>query len=183
MEATQNIDCGCIPLFLTVWTWSGDMATCQKRIFAKCKQIFDTLRPRWNARHFAECIYEFSFLFKYCFSLKYVLNGPTNIKPSLVQIMPRCQKGDDPLSGLMLALFNEFATVSLNIAYVPLQTNTWLHRYLPKSQTSIEGFFTKSFNQPLTDRLLWERLCFTKRESHQGPLSLTWFNFNPNMDE
>ena len=52
----------------------------------------NTLRPRQNARHFADDIFKLIFLNKNVknatkYSLKFVLEGPINNMPALVQIM------------------------------------------------------------------------------------------------
>ena len=68
---------------------------------------FITLRPRQNARHFADDIFKWIFLnenvwFPIKISLKFVLKGLINNILALVQIMAWRQPGDKPLSEPMM---------------------------------------------------------------------------------
>ena len=63
----------------------------------------NTLRPRQNGRHFADDVFKRIFLnenvwISITISLKFVLKGPINNIPSLVQIMAWRRSGDKPLS-------------------------------------------------------------------------------------
>ena len=67
----------------------------------------DTLRPRKNGRHFADDVFKCIFLNENVWillkiSLKFVLKGPINNIPSLVQIMAWRRPGDKPLSEPMM---------------------------------------------------------------------------------
>ena len=68
---------------------------------------YNSLRPRQNGRHFADDIFKCIFLngnvwIPIKISLKFVLKGPINDIPALVQIMAWRRPGDKPLSELML---------------------------------------------------------------------------------
>ena len=67
----------------------------------------NTLRPRQNGCHFADDILKWIFLNENVWisikiSLKFVLKGPINNIPALVQIMAWRQPGDNPLSEPMM---------------------------------------------------------------------------------
>ena len=70
-----------------------------------CKRnpwLFNPLRPRQNDRHFADDTFNRIFVNEYVriwikFSLKFVLKGPINNIPALVQIMAWRRPGDKPL--------------------------------------------------------------------------------------
>ena len=76
--------------------------------FGECHPgSFNTLRPRQNGRHFADDIFKCIFLNENVWipnkiSLKFVLKGPINDIPALVQIMAWRRPGDKPLSEPML---------------------------------------------------------------------------------
>ena len=62
----------------------------------------NTLRPRQNVRHFADNTFKHIFLnddvrISIKMSLKFVLKGPINNNPALVQIMAWRQSGEKPL--------------------------------------------------------------------------------------
>ena len=68
---------------------------------------FNTLRPRQNARHFADDIFKCIFLNENVLisiksSLKFVPKGPINNIPTLVQVMAWRRPGDKPLSELVM---------------------------------------------------------------------------------
>ena len=77
---------------------------------AKCQPFWsglNTLRPRQNGHRFTEDIFKHIFLnenvrISIWISLKFVLKGPVNNIPALVQIMAWCQPGDKPLSDPMM---------------------------------------------------------------------------------
>ena len=79
----------------------------------KCSATwFNTLRPRQNDYHFADDIFRCIFMNeRICIlikiSLKFVLKGPINSIPALVQVMARRQTGDKPLSEPMMALVGD----------------------------------------------------------------------------
>ena len=71
-----------------------------------CK-TFNSLRPRQDGRHFPDDIFECIFLYEnvclsIIISLKFVLQGPINNIPALVQIMAWRRPGDKPLSEPMM---------------------------------------------------------------------------------
>ena len=73
----------------------------------QCQDIFNTLRPRQDGRHFADDIFKCIFSNENCcilikFSLKYVRKGPIDNNPALVQIMAWRRSGDKPLSEPMM---------------------------------------------------------------------------------
>ena len=64
--------------------------------------LFNTLRPRQNGRHFADDTFNRTFVnenvrISIKFSLKFVPKVPINDITSLVQIMAWCRRGDKPL--------------------------------------------------------------------------------------
>ena len=80
-----------------------DLELCASLIWSN----FNTSRPRQNGRHFPDDIFKCLFLnenvsIAITISLKFVLNGPINNIPALVQIMAWCRPGDKPLSESMM---------------------------------------------------------------------------------
>ena len=72
-----------------------------------CACSVNTLRPRWNRRHFADDIFKCIFLnenvwFSIKISLKFIPSGLINNIPTLVQIMAWRRPGDKPLSEPMM---------------------------------------------------------------------------------
>ena len=73
----------------------------------KFRNVFNSLRPRQNERHFADDIFKCIFLNENVWipikiSLKFVPQGPINKFTALVQIMAWRRPGDKPLSGPMM---------------------------------------------------------------------------------
>ena len=71
------------------------------------RQLFNTLRPRQNGRHFPDDIFKWIFLNENVWisiniSLKFVPRGPINNIPTLVQVMAWRRPGDKPLSEPMM---------------------------------------------------------------------------------
>ena len=69
----------------------------------KMVEVFNTLRPRQNGRHFVNNIFKCLFFIEYAWislkiSLKLVVKVWVNNIPSLVQITVWCRPGDRPLS-------------------------------------------------------------------------------------
>ena len=69
--------------------------------------VVNTLRPKWNGRHFADDTFKHIFLnenvrISIKISLKFVPKGPFNNKSALVQIMAWRRPGDKPLSEPMM---------------------------------------------------------------------------------
>ena len=72
-----------------------------------CALSFNTLRPGQDGCQFPEGIFKYIFLNENIWisieiSLKFVLKGPINNIPALVQIMAWCRPDDMPLSELMM---------------------------------------------------------------------------------
>ena len=70
--------------------------------------LLNSWRPRQNGRHFADDIFKCIFLnenewISLKISLKFVLKGPINNIPALVQIMAWRRPGDKPLQGSTLS--------------------------------------------------------------------------------
>ena len=83
----------------------------------------NTLRPRWNGRHFADDIFKCIFLnenvwFPIEIPLKFVPMGLINTIPALVQIMAWRRPGDKPLSEPMM--------VSL-LTHICVTRPQWVH--------------------------------------------------------
>ena len=82
--------------------------------------MFNSLRPRQNGRHFADDIFIYIFLNENIWisikiSLKFVPKGPINNIPALVQIRAWHRPGDKPLSELIMASFwCKYASLGLN---------------------------------------------------------------------
>ena len=78
----------------------------------KLWSVFNTLRPKWNGRHFADDIFKCIFLnenvwISFKISMKFVPKGPINNIPALVQIMAWRRTGDKPLSEPMIVSFTD----------------------------------------------------------------------------
>ena len=85
----------------------------------------NTSRPRQNGRHFSDDIFKRIFLKANCLilikiSLKFVLQGPLNNIPALVQTMAWYRSGDKPLSESMMVLFDD--------AYICVTRPQWVKR-------------------------------------------------------
>ena len=97
--------------FDSVWQKCSHLNLCFLWL-AKCKAhgtkvSFNTLRPRQNGRRFADDTFKRIFLnenvrISIKISLKFVLKGPINNNPALVQIMAWRRWGDKPLSEPMM---------------------------------------------------------------------------------
>ena len=73
------------------------------------RYLFNTLRPRWNRRHFADDIFKCillneTVLISIKISLKFIPKGPINYIPALVPIMAWRRPGDKPLSEPMMII-------------------------------------------------------------------------------
>ena len=79
---------------------------------------FNTLRQRRNGLHFPDDIFKYIFLNENMYilikiPLKFVLKGPINNIPALVQIMAWHRPGDKPLSESMMVQFTDaYASMS-----------------------------------------------------------------------
>ena len=78
---------------------------------------FNTLRLRNNEQHFADNIFKHVFFKKNAWisknTLKFVLNGPIDNIPALVQIMAWHRTGDKPLSEPMMVSLSTHISVTL----------------------------------------------------------------------
>ena len=80
---------------------------CYQQEWGKMAEVFNTLRPRQNGRHFADDLFKCIFLNENVWipieiSLKFVPKGSFNNNPALFQIMAWRRPGDKPLSEPML---------------------------------------------------------------------------------
>ena len=104
-------------------------------------ELFNTLRPRQDGRHYPDDIFKCIFLNENVWisieiSLKFVPKGPINNIPSLVQKMAWRRPGDKPLSEPMMARFTTNIYASLGLNELRLKTKhscmtdlRWLHTY------------------------------------------------------
>ena len=105
----------------------------------------NSLRPKQNGRHFADDIFKSIFLNENVWisikiSLKFVLKGPINDIPALVQIMAWRRPGDKPLSEPMLV------SLPMHICVTRAQ---WVKRVLLIASSdgdANEALFIKIFN-------------------------------------
>ena len=95
------------------WGWWFEMHSpplwhhCNAKQMLHATATFNTLRPRYNGRHFADNMFKCIFLNENVWipnkiSLKFVSKGPINYIPALVQIMARRRAGAKPLSETMM---------------------------------------------------------------------------------
>ena len=89
---------------IDIWHFSKKPSNCQAN---RAKLPFNTLRLRQNGHHFLDDIFKCIFLNENDWilikiSLKFVLKGPINNIPALVQIMAWCRPGNKPLSEPMM---------------------------------------------------------------------------------
>ena len=80
---------------------------CQSFKFMTLTQVFNSLRPRQNGRHFPDDTFKRIFLYENVrisikISMKFVPKGPINNCPSLVQMMAWRRPGDKTLSEPMM---------------------------------------------------------------------------------
>ena len=85
----------CGPHLITTEYWDGILFMNRWLI---SKNIFNTLRPRQNGRHFPDDIFKWIFFNENVWiliniSLKFVPGGPINNIPTLVQVMAWCRPG------------------------------------------------------------------------------------------
>ena len=114
----------------------------------------NTLRPRQNRRHFADDTFKRIFLndnvrISIKISLKFVLKGPINNNPSLVQIMVWRRSGDKPLSEPMM--------VSL-LTHICVTRPQWVNSLAP-------GWFERFFFISCETALKWLSLDLTDDKS------------------
>ena len=94
---------------------------------ACCLLVLNTLRPRQNGRHFPDDMFKWIFLNENLWisikiSLEFVLQGPINNIPTLVQIIAWRRSGDKPLSEPMM--------VSL-LTHICLTRPQWVNSLAP----------------------------------------------------
>ena len=94
-------------VWLTIWILA----------MAWYQNVFNTLRPGQDGRHFADDSFTCIFFNENCcilnkFSLKYVRKGPIDNNRALVQIMAWRRSGDKPLSEPMMGKFGAHICVS-----------------------------------------------------------------------
>ena len=99
-------------------------------------ELFNTLRPGKNGRHFADDIFKCIFLNENAWiptkiSLKFVPQGPINNIPALVQIMAWRRPGDKPLSEPMMASLPTHICVTRPQWVKEINLYYWLRRILP----------------------------------------------------
>ena len=105
----HNLDIQSISWWNNTWAYSmGYTATAVPlKLTDITANLFNTLRPGQNGRHFPDDIFMWIFLNENVWisnnvSLKFVPKDPMNNIPSLVQIMAWRQPGNKPLSELMM---------------------------------------------------------------------------------
>ena len=118
----------------SVWSVAGYLPTTTLSwLPALHCNTFNTLRPKQNGCHFTEDTFKCIFLNENVWmsiqiSLKFILKGPINNIPSLVQITAWGQQGDKPLSEhMMVRLQTHMIYVSLglnDLSYI-IHYNTW----------------------------------------------------------
>ena len=86
--------------------------TCLYMPYSQVTHVMNTLWPRQNDRHFPDDIFKCIFsneiiLISIKISLKFVLKGPINNIPALVQMVAGRRPGDKPLSEPMLVWFTD----------------------------------------------------------------------------
>ena len=101
------------------------------KIYFLTPQTLTHLRPRQNGRHFTDdsfkCIFlNENFQISNKISLKFVLKGPINNIPSLVQIMAWRQPGGKPLSKLMMV-----RSVTHELSHRGRVTHTCISKLVP----------------------------------------------------
>ena len=102
----RNLVRSCLTL-VSAFRPSGSISKTADENTTNSIQVFNTLRPRQDGRHFADDIFTCNFVNENCcilieFSLKYVRKGPIDNNPSLVRIMAWRRSGDKPLSEPMM---------------------------------------------------------------------------------
>ena len=117
-----------VQTFVVIWYYTMELNENQfsiefelwwiKKTFVKWSpDLFNTLRPRQNGRHFPDDIFKCIFLNENVWipikiSLKFVPKGPINKIPALVQIMAWRRPGDKPLSESRMFILLPFICVT-----------------------------------------------------------------------
>ena len=155
--------------------------------------MLNTLRPRQNGRHFADDIFKCIFLNQNVWisskiSLKFVLKGPINNIPALVQIMAWRRPGDKPLSEPMMVNLPTHICVS-RPQWVNADSRFWLihdcDTYLTYYVISIKECHWRRHNGdpdrqllPMTSRYYRVSLCYTMILNRLQCLSCGTYRFS-----
>ena len=111
--------------------------------------LFNTLRPRQNGRHFADDIFKCIFLnennwIPVKISLKFVPKGPINNTPALVEIMAWRRPGDKPLS----------EPIMVNLpTHICVTWPQWVKR-------KCHHFICMKLLSPDSPKVIWQHFCF-----------------------
>ena len=109
--------------------------------------LFNTLRPRQNGRHFPDDIFKWIFLNENVqvtidISQKFVPRGPINNIPALVQIMAWRRPGDKPLSEAMMARSTtHICVIRPQWVKSPTKLDTYFMGYTVYKMSSVRGIF------------------------------------------
>ena len=157
----------------------------------------NTLRPRQNGRHFADDYFKCIFSNENVritikISMKFVPKRPINNIPALVRIMAWHQLGNKPLSEPMVVrLQNAYMSLGLNDLNDQKDLDKSHNIFISSAcgaLTTTTEFISKDvlfMSEIRPDMFMqvtnWDVPTLTF--PHQGPLLLTWFNFNPSMDK
>ena len=141
--------------------------------------LINTLRPRQNGRHFADDMFKCIFLNENVWipieiSLTFVPKGSINNNPALFQIMAWRRPGDKPLSEPMMVRLPTHICVTRPHWVKKLSLIYSIHTI--HSFSFVSPVDQRNFNYQNLSQLLCSSL-------HQGPLLLSWINFNPRMDK
>ena len=129
--------------------------------------MVNTLRPRQNGHHFADDIFKCIFLNENAWisikiSLKFILQGPINNIPALVQIMAWRRPGDKPLSGPMMVRLPTHICVTR-----PQWVNQHCGHWCPGSKASgiqqLQWWVTTYYSRPIPYKNVekWKTSQFT----------------------
>ena len=130
----------CYPLmWLSIYNKEWDITVIQPISSTSTSELFNTLRPKQNGRHFADDIFKCIFLnendwISLTISLKFVPKGPINNIPALVQIMAWRRLGDKPLSEPMMVSLPTHICVTRPQWVKKALVDIWIDLYLIKFQ-------------------------------------------------
>ena len=110
---------------------SDQRCNTQRMIYELERSLY-TLRPRQNSCHFADDSFKCIFLNENVWisikiSLKFVLRGPINNIPALVQIMAWRRLGGKPLSEPMMVQWAHNVTITSLLRHNDVATSSWLN--------------------------------------------------------
>ena len=129
--------------------WSSKLASWLKPNFSSLVtdrlSMFNTLRPRRNAQHFADDIFKRIFFnenvwVSFKISLKFVPKGPINNITALVRILAWRGSGDKPLSVPMMANFPTHICATR-----PQWVNDWLEQIFLLTSKELSLFYMYIF--------------------------------------